>query len=104
MRMLEISDFSDEIQKNLEKQINLQFKKKYSCKNKRLRVLMANVSSKDKLNKTIYCEEIPYKCYSVKFIESIEIGHSYYFLIDCRNRILGEDVNHLFCPYLIEVK
>ena len=102
MKILELSDFSSEIQNNVEKMIIKPYKQKHICTTSRFRVLITKV---DKVVlKNLICENVSFRLVNLYLLKDIELGgqNTYFFIIDDYNRILPYDASHLFCPYLIE--
>lgn len=102
MKILELDEFSVEIQNNIEKVVINPYKKKNICTTSRFRVL---ITKTDKVVlKNLICENVSFRLINLRLLKDIELGsnRTYFFIIDDYNRILPYDASHLFCPYLIE--
>ena len=99
MRIFEISDLDGEIKSNLDKYIKNNYKSKYDLEENRLRILVANC---DLVGNKIIFDKIEFMVLSKKLYKNLDKGGCY-FLIDNKNRIVSEQINHIFCPYEIIV-
>ena len=102
MKILELSDFDLQIQKNVETHVIKPYKKKNLCTSKRFRVL---ITKTDKIIlKNIICEGVTSRLVNLYLLKEIEVGsdNTYFFIIDDYNRVLPYNASHLFCPDKIE--
>lgn len=99
MKIFEISDLDGEIKSNLDKYIKNNYKSKYDLEENRLRILVGNC---ELVGNKIICDKIEFKVLSKKLYKNLDKGDCY-FLIDNKNRIVSEQINHIFCPYEIIV-
>ena len=102
MRIYELTDFDCSIQNRIEKQLLKDYRKKHPSLSSRFRVL---ITKTDRIVlKNIICEGVSFRLINFKIKKEIDIGSDtiYYFLIDDYNRVLPYNVNHFFCPDLIE--
>lgn len=95
MRIFEISDLDGEIKSNMDKYIEQNYKGKYKSEENRLRVL---VGFCEFIGNKIICDKIEFKVLSKKLYKNLDKGGCY-FLIDNKNRIVSEQINHIFCSY-----
>ena len=70
---------------------------KYNLEENRLRILVGNC---ELVGNKIICDKIEFKVLSKKLYKNLDKGGCY-FLIDNKNRIVSEQINHIFCPYEI---
>lgn len=97
MRIFEINELDNEIRTNLEKYIKCNYKSKYDLDENRLRILVGNC---ELIGNKIVCDKIEFRVLYKKLVKNLEKGGCY-FLIDNKNRVVSEQINHLFCPYKV---